>query len=406
MLFEELYGEKLGTNMAITVKDLLQLQTLRNFKVVAGQQGMSRTVKTVEILDFEFAQGVGDIRTIAFTDKSLVLSSLLFAKDQPKLLTEAIDKLLKLGVSALAYKPVIYKELPREVIDFANQEEFAILSFGGDEFFEDIILEVMEAVKKERNVEFLESHLSLLFSDEINSEDVRSICEKMNPGLKQKVMTVNIKLLETNSEQEILHNIRRYSPSENLKSKTVVCKFKKSIMIILTQEEVDDHRFKAMLDDVLIACQLSREKIIAGYSNVHDTDTRLNEAVKEARFARIVAEMEGASERRYSQIGLYQFLLPEQTAKHREKYMRNYLGPLFDEGDPNAKELLKTAVQFVLAHGEMQETAHRLFCHKNTVRYRMSRLHEKLDPHSNEKVFYEHLSAAIKIFLIHRYKEE
>ncbi|UZM99773.1 PucR family transcriptional regulator ligand-binding domain-containing protein [Lysinibacillus sp. MHQ-1] len=55
---------------------------------------------------------------------------------KPEYLLNAVKSLIELGASALAYKPVIYKDLPEEVITYAEEQNFPILRFGGDEFFE------------------------------------------------------------------------------------------------------------------------------------------------------------------------------------------------------------------------------------------------------------------------------
>ena len=82
-----------------------------------------------------------------------------------------------------------------------------------------------------------------------------------------------------------------------------------------------------------------------------------------------------------------------------ETYMREYLAPIFEE-DGSDGELLHTAVEYILAKGDTIKTAERLYCHKNTIRYRIGKLQEKLDPERNEKEFYLNLAAAIKIYLL------
>lgn len=61
---------------------------------------------------------------------------------------------------------------------------------------------------------------------------------------------------------------------------------------------------------------------------------------------------------------------------------------------------MHTAIEYVLAKGDAVKTAERLFCHKNTIRYRIGKLQEKLDPDSNEKEFYQNLAIAVKIYLL------
>ena len=66
----------------------------------------------------------------------------MFAKDDPSQILDAVMRLYTMKVSGLAYKNVFIKELPEEVINFANTNDFPILEFGGDEFFEDVIMQI------------------------------------------------------------------------------------------------------------------------------------------------------------------------------------------------------------------------------------------------------------------------
>ena len=40
--------------MAVTIEDLLNLESMRDFKIVAGKKGLGRSITATEILDFEF----------------------------------------------------------------------------------------------------------------------------------------------------------------------------------------------------------------------------------------------------------------------------------------------------------------------------------------------------------------
>src|SRR5690606_22437393 len=158
----------------ITVKDLLQLPVTEKFSVVAGGNGLNRKIQGIEILDFEFTEGVQQMRETAFSPHSLVLSSLLFANNKPKLLIETIKKLIEMEVTALAYKPVIFRELPNEVLVFANEQHFPILRFGGDEYFEEIIFDVKEYINKRNHSLFLENMMKSLIREEVSEEQLRS----------------------------------------------------------------------------------------------------------------------------------------------------------------------------------------------------------------------------------------
>ena len=130
--------------MAVRVKDLLNLEIMKNFSVVAGEKGLNRVVEATEILDFEFTSEGEAYRESGFDGKSIVLSVFLFAKDRPELILDAVKKLIAQNVQALAYKPVFFKTLPQEALKYADEMNFPILKFGHDEFFEDVIFAARE----------------------------------------------------------------------------------------------------------------------------------------------------------------------------------------------------------------------------------------------------------------------
>ena len=132
--------------MALTIKDILQLQSLQGFQLISGHKGLSRYVTSAGILDYETCPDIDYPREAAFEKDSVVLSSLLFANGRPELILPAVEQLYSSGVSGFAYKTVIYSSLPEEVTRFSEEHDFPIFCFGKVTYFENIIFEVMNAV--------------------------------------------------------------------------------------------------------------------------------------------------------------------------------------------------------------------------------------------------------------------
>ena len=86
--------------MPIIVKDILSLQTTKNFTLIAGQSGLGRIIETVDILDYAWEQDRQFSRKL-FKPKSFPLSSLQFAKDNPEYLLAVISHLIECGVSGI-----------------------------------------------------------------------------------------------------------------------------------------------------------------------------------------------------------------------------------------------------------------------------------------------------------------
>ena len=65
--------------MAVTIHDVLELDIMKSFKVVAGRGGLSSEILETEILDFEFLQEGQAYREKIFDGDSIVLSPYFFA---------------------------------------------------------------------------------------------------------------------------------------------------------------------------------------------------------------------------------------------------------------------------------------------------------------------------------------
>lgn len=385
--------------MKLTVKDLFNIPVFSKFKLVAGQGGLDNPVEVAEILDFEFVQGIDIARDQILDGKSIALSSLLFAKDNPNLITDAVKKLHELKVSCMAYKTVLIKELPQEALDFANANGFPILEFGGDEFFEEIIFSVKQALDAAEDIAATETALARVIKQDMSPKEEAKLCKKVNIRFKKYLRAVAIKDSVNSSEEQIVSLVKRMQTSERLSKKVAFCKYSNSYFIILSQDEPDKNRFDALFEDITLAFQIDKSKVFCGISSIRQTSDGFGRVIREAFWAKNVATIENAPMRSFEEIGIYRLVAPEINNPWVIGYMEDYLAPLLS----NNSELLHTARVYTLCRGDLDKTAEALYCHKNTVRYRLTRIHELLDRKSNEKEFNENLSIAIKIYMLNQF---
>ena len=121
--------------MSVRIKNIQKLPAMDRMKLVAGSGGMDRIVTTVGIADYEFTEGFEDRDEYIFEEDGFVISSLLFAKDAPEKILPAVQALYEYGTASFAYKNVIFKELPEEVLKFADEHDYPVFVFGRDLFF-------------------------------------------------------------------------------------------------------------------------------------------------------------------------------------------------------------------------------------------------------------------------------
>ncbi|WP_369436307.1 PucR family transcriptional regulator [Lysinibacillus fusiformis] len=379
----------------------MQLPITKDFSVVAGRDGLHKPVQNVEILDFEFSPDIQTVRETIFTPNSVILSSLLFAKQEPAYLMNAVKNLIQLEASALAYKPVIYKDLPDEILALADEHNFPILRFGGDEFFEKIILETMAYAKTQDYTFFLETIMRRLIEEEVSDEQIKTFLQQMNKAFEKYVFVANIQMKQIVNMQwvQIFFNL------EPLLKSGIICTYKKSIFILMTSQS-QQLQFEKILDEWLTIYDISTENLSIGYSDVHLTQAELHLAIREAYFSRIMAEIEMSPTCHYQNLASDCLLieLHRKDVQFAMNYVNNYLGPLLENKvDP---DLMNTAVTFVIKKGNIKEVAVAHFCHPNTIRYRMTKIRQLIAPLENDYVFYERLSTAVKLYLLHSKVEE
>ena len=132
--------------MRYTVSDFLASHK-GQVKLVAGSGGLARPIHDVGILDYEFMAGLKErYERDNFHSEQLVLSTFLYAKDDPYLIVEAIKRLVAKDASGLVFKNVLHLPLPEQAVRYANTRDFPLFVTTSDQaYFDCIVYEVASA---------------------------------------------------------------------------------------------------------------------------------------------------------------------------------------------------------------------------------------------------------------------
>jgi DNA-binding PucR family transcriptional regulator len=182
--------------------------------------------------------------------------------------------------------------------------------------------------------------------------------------------------------------------------------YRDGLMLFISGDFSDPATFERRLEESLIGIGLSKSDLIIGRSGIYDALEGLNYAVREAVWAQMGAEaivctsVQAQPLTAFRDIGIYQLLLPMRDTNWCDRYVHSFLSPLMNKDDETGSELLKTAIAYITCSGQLKQTAQMLFVHENTVRYRINSIHKRLCPTANELIFYEQLSAAIRLYVL------
>lgn len=365
--------------MSIKISELLQQPSFSSFRIVAGVNGLNRNVSKVNILDFEY-DGIQDRENEVFglfEKEAFVLTSLLFAKQHPQMILESVKLLVRDGASALAIKEIYYHDLPSEVIDYANQHQFVILMFereGG--FFETLITELTSLIEMRNNDEINEQKLSMLLDETLTIGSQRMLTEELFPTLDSPFYAAYSKPSQLLSKQEL----KKHSASDSVS--------------LIYQSGI------LMIGGVTLP-EMYRDAVYpTGFSRLHTNLDEVSMAVKEAMCACEYAIRNNQDRISYDEIGIYRLLYPLKN----NLWMKTYCELLKAEisKDINGMELMQTAEIYVQYQGDLQKTSEVLHIHKNTVRYRISRLKELLSKNHETSYFDEQLTLMVLMNKIQR----
>ena len=392
--------------MAITILEAMKLSTLKDFELIAGYRGLDREIQRASILDYEYEKSLSDkpIQTY-FEKEDFVISSLIYAKDDPSLILESVKGLISDGVSGLAVKNIYYDVLPEEVIKYANQMDFPIFIFDKKgSYYEDIVTEIYDKNKEKNSISYQEAKIGILLKEDMDKSSVKNMAKDFNISFKENMFSICLKpkkYIDENSLTNIINILNR-----DLGASHVAYRYHGIIFIICTYE--DSHKenksteFSRLVRLMIYSLFLDLNDYYIGISNFHKYIDELNFALKESMYAMRTASIEGENIRYYYEIGVYKLLMPSYSEGYMINFYSDTIGKIKHYDQKYNSELLQTATVYVKLGGNIKNTAKSINLHENTVRYRINKIKEIFNTTNSEFEFYEELALGIKLHLIHQ----
>ena len=368
--------------MALSVVDILKLPIMSGFKLLAGGGGLSKAVISAGIADYEFVLGNDFELSNAFERDSMVISSLLFAKDNPDIIIDAIKLLHSSGVSAFAYKPVIFNELPDEVLNFADENDFPVFSFARNIWFENIIFDIMNAVELDDALHLSESHIKGMISGTASGNELECIRSGISLLLKKTVSAAYIRA----SESEANRIYRLYYVAKGLRDKLLVSKYDGGLFFLITTDRTAELAHRLILEEANNILSFPQPPDSMVLSRIHDAGD-FSDAFREAYFSCLAGMISSKENLTYDMLGVYTSVLALAETSELRAFSKDYLSKLRHYDD--------TIASWVKNGGDIVATSIDLHCHANTVRYRLSKIKETVGaPNETDNELFRDLSIA------------
>lgn len=160
----------------IHIKELFRLQNIHRLRLIAGQDGLERTVTEAVLFEYDPSR----VQLPDFYRGDLVVTTLAYARGDAKLVAHSLQALMNQGIAGLMVKTAYFSELPQAVITLANRLGTPVFLFD-DTYIEEVILQVTDLIRGKRHFAGFEQDVDALMRGDLTEEQTRERARRIDP---------------------------------------------------------------------------------------------------------------------------------------------------------------------------------------------------------------------------------
>lgn len=369
----------------IYVRDLLELESFQNFKLVSGKTGLNRKVtwpniaQTVSIREWLVG---GDV--IIMTGIGLGVT----AEFLVSIVEQAADAKASCIIMLLHEEHI--KEVPEETIQYANTRNFPIFAAPWETKLSNLIMEISNMVFNDQYYEtIMNEFIESLISNKIDFSNKENNKRLMEYDLYSPHMIAMIRFTEQKS-----HNKKENGQKANIRNQIyafmnneLCMKFGKCLYITHTDEiifvipskEKDTKELKKIFEKILehMHQEYPEEKFRIGVGEIVKEPKELEKSYKQAEKTFLVQADKAVV--LYDDLGIYQLLLEIEDQSLISRYVYQHLESVMEYDEKYEQELLDTLRVYLEENGNLVQAARKLYIHRNTMVNRINKLEELLE---------------------------
>lgn len=353
----------------IHIKELFRLQNIHRLRLIAGQDGLERTVTEAVLFEYDPSR----VQLPDFYRGDLVVTTLAYARGDAKLVAHSLQALMNQGIAGLMVKTAYFSELPQAVITLANRLGTPVFLFD-DTYIEEVILQVTDLIRGKRHFVGFEQDVDALMRGDLTEEQTRERARRIDPlgQSSYRIYAVSPK------ERMITLDDKLYALMETDADAAHRCTFIewRRMMLALCREEDGLSAQEALthFGDLLTRAGVDRQSVVIGQSDLREARAQMGASLCEAVYAARAAKLCGKAELAAHELGLYAYLFPMSENPFVCDRCRRVLSAIREYDAQNHTNLEQTALVYVKENMEIAAAAKVLFQHPNTVRYRLSKI--------------------------------
>ena len=353
----------------IHIKELFRLQNIHHLRLIAGQDGLGRTVTAAVLFEYDPSR----VQLPDFYRGDLVVTTLAYARGDALLVAHSLQALMNQGIAGLMVKTAYFSELPQSVLALANRLGTPVFLFD-DTYIEEVILQVTDLIRGKRHFAGFEQDMDALMRGDLTEEQTRERVRRIDPIGQRGYRFYAI----APKERMISLDDKIYALLEKDTDTAHRCTFIewRRMMLALCREEegLNAEEALARFDDLLTRAEIDRQAVAIGQSDLREDRMQMGASLCEAVYAARAAKLCGKAALGARELGLYAYLFPMSENPFVCDRCRRVLSAIREYDAQNHTNLEQTALVYVKENMEIAAAAKALFQHPNTVRYRLSKI--------------------------------
>lgn len=356
----------------IQLSELLHLNIFDRFNLIAGEEGLTKTISNVVILEYESIENNYN----DFNKGDFVLTSLFFAKDHIDYIYDAFQHLMERDVSGIGVKTVYFKELPPACIRLAEERNIPVFLFS-DVYMEDIVINVYDYIKSKQRYYYHEEKIQKLLNTSLTPPEVLSHAKELSTDLGANTATLYLLRKEPEGENQIFRTFNQLQYQRG-KNPTLppffLAKYKKGFLLIYYYDKAPIYpQAEKALSYLLNSLYIDREQYYTGICDTYHPLDQLDLSIRKSIYSALTARFTGVPEMLSSALGLYHFLLPLTENKSAMEYYHTLMDKLIRHDSENHSDLTGTLRTLNRCNWDIKAASMEMFQHQNTIRYRLSK---------------------------------
>lgn len=386
----------------IYVKDLLKLDTFKDFELVSGENVLDRGVSWPNV-----AQTVSIREWLVGGD--VILMSGVGLKITDEFLTDIVIQAAdgRAACIIMLINPKHIASIPQAAIDEAVKRGLAVFAAPWETKLSRVIGSVSMLVSNDRLEERMHSEfLDRLLSGEINHDDsaYRQSMEKYGLLGKKAVAVIDYKFDEKylQTENQAYHNDRVMRKMISLFERyfgkiNYLNQYNRQAFIISADntEEKDIVNAIRTIYNIFIK-ENKHVHVRIGIGEIAQGLEGLKKSYDQSRIARKTINKSGVMF--YKELGIYQLLFYIDDTSKIDDYVKEILNPLLIYDKKNNQNLIDTLREYLKCGQNVSQASQNLYIHRNTMIKRVEKIEELLGCSIKNAEVTNQLYNAVKIY--------